>query len=382
MSRIDDLIEQMNPKRDPEEIGSDKKTKHNEKFKSSMKETEIDYYKILGVPPTATLLEIKRAFREKIITVHPDKAKQTPETKEKYKLIREAGACLTNPQERKAYDMQRKMDSEFKEFKDQKDSFKEFIKLQEQSMTEEDKAVAKLNFERGIADFDRKHGYNRKHADPISKDEYDRKLEDLELHRKQEDMEIEMHQKNPFEGRQFNPSEFNKLFERKKKHTGSKSSLVKYDGDISAYNDYDGGTGGVALNNYDSLYSDGAYNDYNESYAGIGAGMIGTGDGNSDDDISIDSLDEDDAYDAHNKGVTKESLDAAMKRMLAERSEQDDALSKMSQTEYGSAIDDKYGISSQFGFMIGDDKFGQQKSFKKRNVKEETIKAYKQLTEK
>lgn len=381
-SNIGDLIGQMNPKRNPDEIDVNKKSSE-EKFKATVKEVAFDYYKVLGVESTASQIEIKRAYQSKLKKLHPDKVEQTKENKAKYKLLREAGDLLCDPHERKAYDMQRKMDATTKDFRSQKDSFKEFMKLQEQHMTDEDKAIAKLNFEQGLANMDRKHGYNKKDAEAITKEEHDRRMEDMKLQREQED--IELTQENLFKDRQFNPAEFNKMFEKKKrrdeKRKKTTGGLAKVDDGIAAFNDFDGGSGGVGLDQYDNLYSEGTFADYNANYAGIGAGAIGADNGMSDDDISIDSPDEDE-YEGHKKGVSKESLDAAMKRMMAERNDQDGSFEKMKPTEYGSALDDRYGISKQFGFMVGTDKFGHQKNIKKRNIQEETLKAYKQLTEK
>jgi hypothetical protein len=399
-SNIGDLINQMNPKRNPDDIdasvnsNSSTKTNNNsstkssteEKFKSTIKETTFDYYKILGVEPTATQLEIKRAYQSNLKKLHPDRVKQTKENKAKYKLVREAGDLLSDPYERKAYDMQRKMESAYKDHKSQKDSFKDFLKLQEQNMTDEDKAIAKLNFEKGLADLDRKHGYVNKDSETkaMTKEDHDRRMEDLKLQRDQED--IELMQDNMFEGRDFIPAEFNKMFDKKKRRDEKrkmKGGLTKYNDGIAAFNDYDGDSGGVSIDNYDKLYSEGSYADYNDHYAGIGSGMIGADNGQSDDDISIDSPDENENdYENHNKGVSKDSLDVAMKKMMAERNEQDDVFEKMQSSDYGSAMDDKYGISSQFGFMVGNDKFGHQKNMKRRNIQEETLKAYKQLTEK
>lgn len=397
MSSISDLIDQMNPKRDPDDIDPTKKTQTKSNystdlpttFKSTIKETEIDYYKILGVQPTATTLEIKRAYQSKLKKLHPDKVEQTPENKAKYKLIREAGDLLTNVLERKAYDAQKKMDVTHKNHEGRKDSFKEFLKLQEQGMTEENKSIAKLNFERSIADLDRKHGYNKKHEDKISEDECNRKIDDFKLHRSQEDLDIESEQQNIFKGRTYTTGEFNKFFDMRKKRDEKRKKkrgdITKYnENNISAFNDFEGGSGGVGLDSYGSLYGEGTYDDYNDMYAGVGSGMIGLNGGQSDDDISIDSPDENEgSYDSHNKGRSKEQLDSAYNKLLAERDEADKKIEVMKPTEYGSAIDDKYGISSQLGFMVGTDKFGHQKNIKsKRNVKEETIKAYKQLTEK
>lgn len=385
MSDIGDLIGKMNPKRKPEEIDMNKKTPSEEKYKSTIKEVEIDYYKVLGVEPTATPLEIKRAYQAKLKKLHPDRVEQTKENKAKYKLLREAGDLLTEPHERKAYDMQRNMDSTQKDFVNQKNSFKDFLKLQEQHMTDEDKKIAQLNFDRGLSDMNRKHGYDKKDAEAINPDEYKRRLDDMKLFREQEDREIEINQENLFEGRQYDPVAFNKMFERKKRRDDKRktqSGLAKYDADnLEAFNDFDGESGGVGIDQYDNLYSEGNFSGYNDGYAGIRSGIIGNDDGRSDDEISIDSPDEDE-YNSHNKGVSKESLDEAMKRMQSERKEQMSSFKNMKHSEFGSAMDDRYGISSQLGFMVGTDRFGHQKTMKKRNIREETLKAYNELTEK
>lgn len=389
MSDINELINKMNPKKKPEDLNMNiGKTK--EKFKPTIKEVEIDYYKILGVKPSNTALEIKRAYQEKLRKLNPNKIEQTPENKAKYALVREAGDVLTDPIQKKVYDMQKKMDESPKDFKSQQESFKNFIKLQEQSATDEDLAIAKLNFERGIQDLNRKHGYDSKQSDAYSKDEYDRRIEDMMLHRQQEEHEIEMENDNLFAGRKFVPSEFNKLFEQQKKNENkrkNKSGLATLGGDISAFNDFGGDTGmGTSIENYDSLYAEGDYNGYNDSYASISKGFINikkNDDSDDSDDISLDSPDpeDDSSYDNHTKGNTQEQLAAAMERMMAERNDQDKQFEQFKQSDYGSAMDDKYGISSQMGFMIGNDKFGHQKT-SKRNIKEETLRAYKQLTEK
>lgn len=414
MSSIEDLINQMNPKRDPNELFQDKtkttndssggksnknagtksskkqkeKDTHDEKIKSTIKETAFDYYKILGVEPTATQLEIKRAYQSKLRKRHPDKVPATKENLAIYKLLCEAGDLLSDPLERKAYDMQRKLDQTSKSFESQRDSFKEFKKLQEQGMTEENKSIAKLHFEKGLADMDRKHGYNRSQSDDkMTKDESKRRTDDLMMLREQELLELS--HDNLFEGTTFDHAKFNKLFEKQKKKESKKSSsLAKLDNGVTAFNDYDGESGGVGLDQYDNLYAEDNFNDYNSNFASIGSGLIGTksdnqeqSEGGDDLDISLDSLDEDD-YNSHNKGASKESLDAAMKKLMAEREGETSQFENMAPDEFGSVMDDKFGISSQFGFMIGTDKFGHQKNIKKQNVKDETLKAYKQLTEK
>lgn len=390
---ISKLIKQMKPRKPVEKqyLNSDetekteKSYRTNKQFKSTVKDLDIDYYKILGVDSTATSIEIKRAYQSKLKKYHPDHAEPTKENKRLYDLVREAGDTLTNAYEKKAYDTQKKHTENTKNFVIQKDSFKEFIKLQEQGINEESKALAKLTFDRGLAELDRKHGYDKKSSEPMTKDEYERRFEDTNLFRDQEDREIEMNTQNLFTGRNFNPKEFNKMFEQKKKRDEKRNKtqggLAKIDGKLAAFNDFDEASGGVGLDQHDSLYTHGTYSGMSEAFAGIGAGMIGTGEMQSDDEISLDSPVEE-HYESHKKVLTKDDLESKLKEYQSERDGYEKQLKGMKVSEYGSVMDDEYGISKQFGFIVGTDKYGHQHSLTKRNVKEETIKAYKKLTEK
>lgn len=63
-----------------------------------------DYYKILGVPRTASADEIRKAFRSLARQYHPDVAKDKKHAEEKFKEINEAYEVLGDSEKRKKYD--------------------------------------------------------------------------------------------------------------------------------------------------------------------------------------------------------------------------------------------------------------------------------------
>src|SRR2546426_2764058 len=67
-----------------------------------------DYYQVLGVPETATVDEIKRAFRRLAKQHHPDRNPGKPQAAERFKEINEAHDVLSDPAKRKQYDQLRK----------------------------------------------------------------------------------------------------------------------------------------------------------------------------------------------------------------------------------------------------------------------------------
>ncbi len=62
-----------------------------------------DYYAILNVPVTATLPEIKRAYRKLAMQHHPDKTNDDPYSLASFNEIKEAYETLTSPQKKQLY---------------------------------------------------------------------------------------------------------------------------------------------------------------------------------------------------------------------------------------------------------------------------------------
>jgi hypothetical protein len=66
-----------------------------------------DHYRTLGLPPSATQAEIKKAYRRLARDLHPDKTQDDPYAKEKFHAVKEAYETLTNPQKKQDYLQQR-----------------------------------------------------------------------------------------------------------------------------------------------------------------------------------------------------------------------------------------------------------------------------------
>ena len=308
---------------------------------------DVNYYKILGVDQNASNLEIKRAYQLKLKKLHPDKMIQTKENKLKYKLVREAGDTLTNILDRNAYDTQRKMNDVQKDFKTQQESFKKFLQLQNNSTTDEDKKIARLNFERSIVELDTSHTVCDNNS--LNIDDMERVVEDYKLQRDQEDVETTYD--NMFEGKKFNNLMFNSIYDsEKKKNYNKNNSMIKYDGGIMASNAGDDMGMGTGIDKYNTLYDTDSFTGYNEHYSGIA--------GNSDCPV-IDSPDENTPNNLQN--------------IMDERENQDSMFSAMRQRDFGSILDDRYGISNQFGFMVGSN------MHKQIDVGKDMVDIYKQL---
>jgi len=68
---------------------------------------EKDYYEVLGVEPTASAREIRRAYRKLAFQYHPDRNQASEEAHRKMLEINEAYAILSDPIKRREYDLPR-----------------------------------------------------------------------------------------------------------------------------------------------------------------------------------------------------------------------------------------------------------------------------------
>src|SRR6185437_8572049 len=63
-----------------------------------------DYYQILGVPPTASQSDIRKAYRKLARQHHPDVNPGNAQAEAKFREINEANEVLSDPEKRKTYD--------------------------------------------------------------------------------------------------------------------------------------------------------------------------------------------------------------------------------------------------------------------------------------
>ncbi|MGH0184099.1 UNVERIFIED_CONTAM: hypothetical protein FKN15_013942 [Acipenser sinensis] len=78
---------------------------------AGLPEEELDPFKVLGVEITASDMELKKAYRQLAVLVHPDKNKH-PRAEEAFKVLRAAWDIVSNPETRRQYEIKRMAESE------------------------------------------------------------------------------------------------------------------------------------------------------------------------------------------------------------------------------------------------------------------------------
>ncbi|XP_007953277.1 dnaJ homolog subfamily C member 14 [Orycteropus afer afer] len=74
-------------------------------------EDELNPFHVLGVEATASDVELKKAYRQLAVMVHPDK-NHHPQAEEAFKVLRAAWDIVSNPERRKEYEMKRMAENE------------------------------------------------------------------------------------------------------------------------------------------------------------------------------------------------------------------------------------------------------------------------------
>ena len=263
-----------------------------------------------------------------------------------------AGKVLTDESAKKVYDLEQKT-IKSKDFVGQKNSFEEFIKLQESGMTEENKKRAQIDFKSESDKINKLRGFDpNKMDDKLDKSDLDKHINDLKARRDMD--EIELTKKNIFEGRQFNPLEFNKLFEKDKKKQEKKlkkkqdsGEVVKFGENFTSFND-NGIENFISVDaDYGELFGSDNFKENN---------MFGKlKEEFSVSDISSDDEDYNNAYDKHNKDRDQKSTDDLYSKMMRDRDMFDNNLKDTKTAGFKDVMEDQFGISRQFGKMIGRD---------------------------
>ena len=79
--------------------------------------SESDYYEVLGVAPSASAEEIRRAYHKRAFQCHPDRNHKSKKAHEKMRELNEAYAILSDPIKRREYDLPRGYGSRVSKFK-------------------------------------------------------------------------------------------------------------------------------------------------------------------------------------------------------------------------------------------------------------------------
>ncbi len=83
----------------------------------------VDYYKLLGVDKTASVKEIKSAYRKLARKYHPDLNPNDKDAKKKFQQINEANEVLSDPAKRKKYDQYGKDWQHSEQFENQRQQY-------------------------------------------------------------------------------------------------------------------------------------------------------------------------------------------------------------------------------------------------------------------
>ena len=327
----------------------DTNKKRERQIEKKKNHSELTYYEILCVSENATPAEIKNNFRKLAKDFHPDN--QAKGDARLFALVAKAYECLSDAKSKNDYDaklLSRKKEK-LAQYDNLRNDFDEFIKAQE-SAIQNDKTGklledAKNKFKLEFEDRDRKIGIDRdqyefEKSNPLTAKETRKTLEERLIAREQED--IELTQKNLFEGESFDINRFNKMFEMKYKNS---NFLTKHQEHPSAFN-----------NNYNSDPFSGTNNDdiFDDSH--VATGLYSSLDILEGDNVEItdDDIRKMKSFDLKQEVVSKNPEDLMKK--LRQRDIEDKELYNRKLSDFDT--DNKlYKFSHEIGMLENDDEY-------------------------
>jgi curved DNA-binding protein CbpA len=211
----------------------------------------VNLYDVLDVSNDATPSEIKKAYRILVKKYHPDKPDGDAEM---FELISHAYNIISNEESRKEYDTLYKLSEQSK--KDHvglKTQAENYYKAQETSVTKKSKKELDKEFDNVMKDLDKKHNYKRDKEDSaIDKSVFKRRINDLELAREQDN--IELAHENLFEGGVFDINKFNAAWDAM--HGGS-DEIIPHSGHPMGWGGFGSETSNYStVDGLDDIYTD------------------------------------------------------------------------------------------------------------------------------
>ncbi len=109
-----------------------------------------DFYEILGVQPSATEDDIKKAYKKMALEFHPDRNPGDKIKEETFKKIGQAYATLSDPRKKRVYDVNRRLSFDSRvQAEEISVNFKEWMRNSRQRVNVEDQQTPTETFGRG-----------------------------------------------------------------------------------------------------------------------------------------------------------------------------------------------------------------------------------------
>jgi curved DNA-binding protein CbpA len=311
----------------------DSPTENKAKRKSRHDKETINYYEVFGCEQSVSQKELRQRYRDLVQKYHPDKNKD--KDPKLFELVQRAWESLCTEDKRKQYDqlLSNVQQAKRSDHHSLKQSYEEYAELSKSDVSEKTKEVAKLEFEKGFSEMDKKHKFDRSKMKDNAIDTQDAKkrVNDLVMSRDQD--AIEFSQPKMFEdGKPVPLAKFNEMFDLWKQKKDRQ--IVKSNGAPSAFND-------VTSSSYSSV---GAFGDaYQEGEEITGNDKFGSVNFGSEQQVELDPEDVKKLSGAryvtdHNKKDDKYNED--LRKRMAEYNQQTEVLTDKTKMTFDKFVTD------------------------------------------